>query len=359
MGVARVLQQGEVPGIGENLLQGCHRWFSEGQLFCFIQGLCEGEHRLGDFGAQPQLPASAERFAQGDVFFFGQKNQGVLGCRTNSAFGGVEYPTKSEGVRRVGNRHQVGNRVLDFCSLIKLGAPNYAIGNSGADENIFQRPGLRVCSIKHGHLRVGHTLPGELHNLVGNKLCLIVGAVPREANDLLTRAEIGEQVLGFPVKVVADHGIGRIEDVLGGAVVLLQQHHLRTGKITLKFGDVANVSPSESVNRLVRVTHHRERCAGNGAIICARCRRLLGHTFRGNRSSELPNERVLRVVCVLILIHQDVAKARLILGCHIRERPEQIHRLANQVVKIKGLGSLQLALIAIPDLNKQCVGGVL
>ena len=54
-----------------------------------------------------------------------------------------------------------------------------------------------------------------------------------------------------------------------------------------------------------------------------------------------------------------MAKPRLILGCNIRERPKQIHGLADQVIKIKSLGSLQLSLIAVPHLDEQRISGVL
>ena len=191
LGVTRVLQQGEVSGVVEDLLQRRHRGFGKGQLFRFVQGFREGEHRLGDFGTQPQLRTSAERFAQRDVLFFGQEDQGVLSRRTNPTLWRVENPSESQGISRVGNRHQVGNGVLNLDPLIKFGAPNYAIGDGGTDEDIFQRPGLRVRSIKHGHLGVGDTLPGELHYLVGNELRFVVGAIPSEANNLVTRPHIG------------------------------------------------------------------------------------------------------------------------------------------------------------------------
>ena len=117
---------------------------------------------------------------------------------------------------------------------------------------------MRVRSIEHGHLGVGDTLPGELHYLVGNELCFVVGAIPSEANNLVTRPHIGEQILGFAIEIVADDGISRIEDVLGGAIVLLQQHDVCTGEIPLKFRDVPNVGSAEGINRLVGVPHHGE-----------------------------------------------------------------------------------------------------
>jgi hypothetical protein len=125
---------------------------------------------------------------------------------------------------------------------------------------------LSVGAVKNCHFRVGVTFATEGNNLVGHKLGFIVGGIPGEANNFFTGAKLGKQIFGFAIKVVPDDGVRRIQNVLGGAVVLFQQNDLSAREVPLKFGDVANISTPERINGLVRVTHHRQGCPRNCSV---------------------------------------------------------------------------------------------
>ena len=185
-------------------------------------------------------------------------------------------------------------------------------------------------------------------------MCRITG----EPDDVVTRPAVGEQVLGFTVKVVSDDSVCSIEDVLGGAIVLLQQNDGCPRKIALKLGDVANVCAAEGINRLVGIPHHGEGGTGQRSIAGGRNRRVFGDVLGGNRAGEFSNQRILRVVGVLVLIHQNVPKPGLIFRRHLGKSPEQVHGLADEVVEIKRLGAGELPLVAVPNLYEQRVGGV-
>ena len=75
-----------------------------------------------------------------------------------------------------------------------------------------------------------------------------------------------------------------------------------------------NVRAAEFVNRLVIVADHAE-------IPVLFCEQL--------------NQAELHAVCVLVLIHHDIAKALLIVGEHIGIRLEELHRFEQEVVKIQ------------------------
>jgi len=49
-----------------------------------------------------------------------------------------------------------------------------------------------------------------------------------------TGAKVREQALLTPVRVVPDHSVRRIEDGLGGAIVLLQFHNLSAREVLLE-----------------------------------------------------------------------------------------------------------------------------
>ena len=56
--------------------------------------------------------------------------------------------------------------------------------------------------------------------------------------------------------IVGDHLVRRIQDVLGGTVVLLQADHLRIRENPLESKDVANVGSAEFVDGLVIITYY-------------------------------------------------------------------------------------------------------
>src|SRR3712207_7056583 len=58
--------------------------------------------------------------------------------------------------------------------------------------------------------------------------------------------------------VVGDDGVGRVEDPLGGAVVLLQDDDARAGEVPLEVEDVAEIGAPPAVDRLVVVAHRSE-----------------------------------------------------------------------------------------------------
>jgi len=59
--------------------------------------------------------------------------------------------------------------------------------------------------------------------------------------DLLAVTGIGEEALGRAARVVGHDGVGRVEDVPGGAVVLLELDHVRIGIVLLEGEDVLDV----------------------------------------------------------------------------------------------------------------------
>ena len=212
---------------------------------------------------------------------------------------------------------------------------------------------MGVSAIEHRHVRIGRSLTAEGHNLIGHELCFIVGGITGEADDVFALADFREQVLGFPVEVVSNDRIGYVQNVLGGAVVLLEQNCFRPLEITLELGDVANIGTAEGINRLVRVAHHGERGARDRAIGGGRNLGVSRDQGSWHIPGELSNQGVLGVVRVLVLINQHMAEPGLISRRHLGKGPKEIDGLANQVVKVKGLGFSELPLIPVPHLDEE------
>jgi hypothetical protein len=73
---------------------------------------------------------------------------------------------------------------------------------------------------------------------------------------------------------------------------------------------------------------------------------------------QLADERVLGVVGVLVLVDQDVPEAALVDGSHLRKSAEQVDRLADQVVEVESVRTLQFARVGAEDLGEHPLGRV-
>ena len=139
-------------------------------------------------------------------------------------------------------------------------------------------------------------------DLAGDPLRLLLLVVGLEALDLRPAALVGPELLVGPLGVPRDDGVGRVEDQLGRAVVLLELDDRRVRVVALEVEDVPDVGAAPAVDRLVVV-------ADDGEVA----------VLRGER----PDPEVLRPVRVLVLVDVEVAPAILVAG-------EDVGRLVEQ-----------------------------
>lgn len=86
-----------------------------------------------------------------------------------------------------------------------------------------------------------------------------------------------------------DDGVGRVEDGLRRPVILLQQDGGGLRVVALELQNVTDRRPTEGVDGLVCVAHHAQFRSGSGGVAV---------------TYELPNEGVLGVIGVLVLVYQ-------------------------------------------------------
>ena len=131
--------------------------------------------------------------------------------------------------------------------------------------------------------------------------------------DKVAVAELRPEVFVLALAVVTDDAVRGFEDVVRRAVVLLQCDRLRAGKVALELEHVADVGASERIDRLVRIAH------GENVHV------LFGQQLQ---------EAVLRVVRVLVLVDEDVAKRVLPLLARLGEALEHVDREKEHVVEV-------------------------
>src|SRR5207247_6431046 len=118
-----------------------------------------------------------------------------------------------------GQGPQVGQYVLHFPAVVELHAADDPVGDAAADEHLLQHPALGVGPVEDGQVAVA--VGALLHqpvDLPGQVQRLVALVLPQVAADQLASDGVGPQVLGAPAGVVGNHGVGGVEDRLGGAV---------------------------------------------------------------------------------------------------------------------------------------------
>ena len=170
----------------------------------------------------------------------------------------VDDPPQPQVVQGVVQHAQIGQHVLDLRPVEELHAPHYFIGDAVALHGVFQGVGLGVHPVEdrrvpevpapvHPHQDV----PGHVVGLVA----LVEGGLDRHH---IAPAVVGPEGLTLAALVVLDDGVGRIQNVLGRAVVLLQANGPGGGVLLLEVQDVFDVGPPEAVDGLVVIAHHTE-----------------------------------------------------------------------------------------------------
>ena len=141
----------------------------------------------------------------------------------------------------------------------------------------------------------------------------------------------GPQGFVLTSPVVAYDAVGRIQYILGGAVILLQLNDLCPGKCLLEAQNIPYIRPSEPVNGLVVIPHHTQVP-------------VLG--------SQQADQLKLGQVGVLIFVHHDILKPLLVVIQDLAVVLEQLYCLYYEVVEVQGIvlpETLLVLLIYLPN----------
>ena len=145
------------------------------------------------------------------------------GGRADAALWNIDDPQHSQVIHTVGNCLKVGQDVLDFPPLVEVHASHQTVRHIIENAPFLYETGLGIGPVEHGLVLIGKfTVP----YLSGHIIRLIPGHVKLLEPDQIPFPIGCPQGLILPSAVVADNAVCRIEDVLGGAVILLQLNDL-------------------------------------------------------------------------------------------------------------------------------------
>ena len=124
---------------------------------------------------------------------------------------------------------------------------------------------------------------------------------------------VGPDFLGNPVLVMFDDGVGKLHDMLGGTVVLLQFELDRFRVVVLEIQYVLDIGPPETVDALGIVAYHADVLVSGGQFLY---------------------DEVLGIVGVLVLVHHDILESLLVFEQDFREIAEEHIGVEQQIVKV-------------------------
>ena len=298
---------------------------------------------MADRVASPEMCSTRSSAAgEGDPLLLGVDLDERLGPIADAAAGRVQDPAQADQILGVGQHPQVGQDVAHLFALVEPDAADDLVRQTEPDEDLFEHPGLGVGPVEHRHVgRLGLAGVAQRIDLLGDPAGLVVLVLGHEALDQLARAGIGPQVLRPAVGVAGDDGVGGVEDRLGRSIILFQQNGFRVRVVPLELVDVADGGAAEGIDGLVGVTDDAQLGRRDADV--------------GQRLGQLPDQHVLGVVGVLILVHQHVFEATPIVLGHVRHRLQQPDRVHDQVVEVHRRGLGQPLLVALIDLGHRLV----
>ena len=235
-----------------------------------------------------------------------------------------------DGVGRVVDHLQVGDRVLDLRALVEAGAADHLVRNALADEHVLEHARLRVRPVEDCDLAAREAFLDALCDLGGDEPRLGVLVLDLEHAHRVAVAEVGPEVLLLALAVVGDDAVRGAEDRVRRTVVLLEGDRSGAGKVALELEHVADVGAAEGVDALIRVPY------GTDVLV------LGGQELQ---------QAVLRVVRVLVLVDEHVAEGLAPLRRRVGKALEDLDGEHEQVVEVDGVGAVQAALVELVDLG--------
>ena len=201
---------------------------------------------------------------------------------------------------------------------------------------------MRVGSIHDGDVAIRHAfLVVDSCDFVGDPSGFLLRVVGRVSDDFVAFAKCRPQFFRLTIFISCDHRIGCVENGLRRTIILFEHDGFRVREILLEILNITNIRASERINRLVGIAHHRNPRRSDTACPS---HMWIGLFSRIN-AGKLTYEHILRMVGVLILVHENITELMPVIFAHLWATLEQFDGAHDQIVKIHGIRHGQTVLV--------------
>ena len=236
----------------------------------------------------------------------GLRAQLLQSRRADAPPGHVDDPGEGHVVVGIAEEPQIGQHILHLGAAEEGGATVDLVGDAVALKDHLQNAALGVSAVEDGEAVIPAAHAAAVQDAVADIhrfLPLRPALVDRDGEAV---GPVRPQALVLSAMVVFDDPVGTLQDLVGGAVVLLETNHPGAGEILFEFQDVADIRAPPAVDALIVVAHH------------AQVPMLL---------RQQAHNVVLGHVGVLILVHQNIAEPIAILLQDVRPLLEKLNGL--------------------------------
>ena len=264
-----------------------------------------------------KLLGALQDIEHGGILLRGNLPHDFHRSRADAARRAVDDPSQAQIIGRRGNEAQIRQHVLDLGPVEEAGAADDAVGDAAALEGVFKLVGLGVHAVEHRMIPPVCPPPVGGQDLRGDILGLVPLVVGEVMGQQLSPVLVCPELFALALEVVGDDGVGRVQDMGGAAVILLESDDAAAPVLAFKAQDVFDRGAAEFVDGLVVVTHH--------ADVSPAVRQKGG-------------QAVLQTVGVLVLVDEDVAEAALPVLEHVGIFLQELDGVVNEIVKVHGVG---------------------
>ena len=163
----------------------------------------------------------------------------------------VHHPAEGFVILEIDREFQVGHHVLHLRALEEGIARIDHIRDVPPTEGFLQGAGLGIRPVEDGEILVlGLFFLHPADDAGGHEGGLLPFGIGAQDPDLLPFLPHGHTLLGNPVFVPGNQGVGRIDNHLGRAVIPFQAEDFRRREIPPEVQDIGNLRPAEAIDGL-------------------------------------------------------------------------------------------------------------
>ena len=275
---------------------------------------------------------TAQSFVQGSVFFFCQSFQCRHFCLADGTPRGVDDPL--EGFIIVPDKKgQIGDCVADFHALVEPDTAVQLIGNPRRHQCLFHKTRYKARAVEDSDVTVLPPLhDSQPTDFRRDPFAFFFLGFCMKMEHVGPSLRHGEQILGNPVFIICNQRIGTAQNMLRGAVVLIQQNGFGAGEGFVEVHEDGHIRPAPFVNVLVGIPYDEQ---------------IFVNRSQGLNQPKLPFGGVLK------LVHLNVVQAFCPFFTDFGEFIENLKGKGHQIVKIQTENFLLLCQIPADDLRFQ------
>ncbi len=154
----------------------------------------------------------------------------------------IDDPLEGDVVFGIRHQGEIGEEVFDFHPFVEADAPVKAVGDPGLAEVLFEGEREIGRAVKDGDvgivgLALHRIFPCDAFDAPGQPFGFLFAGEEFVGLDLFPVVSFGIEVLLDPLPVMGDEGVGGIQDLLGRAVIPIEDHRFDVRETLLEIDD--------------------------------------------------------------------------------------------------------------------------